>query len=42
MWKEDIFSNWNGEQFVSICQITDVVEISVHSSFERSELYLST
>ena len=27
MWKGSIFSDWNGEQFLSICQITDFVEI---------------
>ena len=27
MWKGSIFSNWNQEQFTSIFQITDVVEI---------------
>ena len=29
MWKGNIFSNWNGEQFVSICQITDMFETKV-------------
>ena len=45
MWKGSKFSDWNGEQLASICQITEAVEIKqsgVHSSFDRSELYLST
>ena len=39
------FSNWNGKQFASIYQITDVVEFdnsSVHTSFHRSEFHRST
>ena len=27
VWKGSIFSNWNGEKFASIYQITGVVEI---------------
>ena len=46
MLKRRIFIDWNGEQFASIWQITDLVEVkysnsSVHSSFAKSELYLS-
>ena len=45
MQKASIFSDWNGEEFASIWQIMDLVEVNnsgVHSSFFRSELYLST
>ena len=26
MWKGSIFSDWNGEQYASICQIIDLVD----------------
>ena len=40
MWKGIRFSNWNGEQFVSIWKITDLVaqlNNRVHSGFTVNE-----
>ena len=45
MSKGSIFGEWNGEQFASLWQMMDLVEVNnsgVHPSFFRSELYLST
>ena len=44
MWKGSIFSDWSGEQFASIWQITDLVEANksgLGASIFRFELHLT-